>query len=51
MLKQDYNEDGVNLEEALQLAVKVLGKTLDVQKLTSEKGIFNNCHSSGIKIL
>ncbi|XP_047140166.1 proteasome subunit alpha type-4 [Hydra vulgaris] len=37
MLKQDYNEDGMNLEEALQLAVKVLGKTLDVQKLTSEK--------------
>lgn len=36
-LKQDYNEDGVNLDEALKLAVKVLSKTLDVQKLSSEK--------------
>jgi len=37
MLKQDYNEDGISLDEALKLAVKVLSKTLDVQKLTSEK--------------
>merc|ERR1712228_109698 len=37
MLKQDYNEDGVSLDEALKLAVKVLSKTLDVQSLTSEK--------------
>ena len=38
MLKQEYKEEGVNLDEALKLAVKVLSKTLDVQKLTSEKG-------------
>ena len=37
MLKQEYNEDGITLNEALKLAVKVLSKTLDVQKLTSEK--------------
>ncbi|XP_057300546.1 proteasome subunit alpha type-4-like [Hydractinia symbiolongicarpus] len=37
MLKQEYNEDGITLDEALKLAVKVLSKTLDVQKLTSEK--------------
>lgn len=40
MLKQEYNEDGITLDEALKLAVKVLSKTLDVQKLTSEKGRF-----------
>lgn len=37
MLKQDYEEEGINLDEALKLAVKVLSKTLDVQTLTSEK--------------
>jgi len=37
MLKQDYKEEGVSLEEAQKLAVKVLSKSLDVQKLTSEK--------------
>ena len=38
MLKQEYDEDGINLDGALKLAVKVLSKTLDVQTLTSEKG-------------
>jgi len=37
MLKQDYNEEGINMDEALKLAVKVLSKTLDVQTLTAEK--------------
>merc|ERR1712168_1377497 len=37
MLKQDYEEEGISLDEALKLAVKVLSKTLDVQALTSEK--------------
>jgi len=37
MLKQEYKEEGIELTEALKLAVKVLSKTLDVQKLTSEK--------------
>ena len=37
ILKQEY-EEGVTLETALKLAVKVLNKTLDSTKLTSEKG-------------
>merc|ERR1712048_229545 len=37
MLKQEYKEEGISMDEALKLAVKVLSKTLDVQKLTSEK--------------
>lgn len=38
MLKQEYGEDKIPLSEALKLAVKVLNKTLDVTKLTKEKG-------------
>ncbi len=38
MLKQEYNEDKMPLSEALKLAIKVLNKTLDVTKLTKEKG-------------
>ena len=38
MLKQEYKEGETNLKQALQLAVKVLSKTLDMTKLTSEKG-------------
>lgn len=38
MLKQEYKEAGITLEEALSLAIKVLSKTLDMTKLTSEKG-------------
>lgn len=38
ILKQEY-EEGVTLETALKLAVKVLNKTLDSTKLTSEKGV------------
>lgn len=36
ILKQDYKED-MSLEEAEGLAVKVLSKTMDSAKLTSEK--------------
>jgi 20S proteasome alpha/beta subunit len=36
LLKQDYNED-CNLEEACGMAVKVLSKTMDSTKLSSEK--------------
>ena len=39
MLKQEYKEEGMNLEEALKMAIKVLSKTLDVQKLSIDKGI------------
>ena len=38
MLKQEYKEEGVSLKEALSLAINVLSKTLDVQKLSTEKG-------------
>lgn len=37
-LKQDYKEGEMTLESAQQLAIKVLSKTLDMTKLTSEKG-------------
>ncbi|MBO8589897.1 hypothetical protein INN88_14985, partial [Staphylococcus aureus] len=36
MLKQDYKED-ITREEAVQLALKVLSKTMDSTSLTSEK--------------
>ena len=36
LLKQDYNED-CNLKQACELAVKVLSKTMDSTKLSSEK--------------
>jgi 20S proteasome alpha/beta subunit len=38
MLKQEYDEDKIPLPEALKLAIRVLNKTLDVTKLTKEKG-------------
>ncbi|OQR76018.1 proteasome subunit alpha type-4-like [Tropilaelaps mercedesae] len=37
VLKQEYKENETNLEQALALAVKVLAKTLDMTKLTSDK--------------
>lgn len=37
MLKQEYKDD-TDLKSALELAVKVLHKTLDSTKLNSEKG-------------
>ncbi len=38
MLKHEYKETPPTLEEALQLAIKVLNKTLDSTKLSAEKG-------------
>ncbi len=38
MLKQDYKEGEMTLLSALALAVKVLNKTMDVSKLSAEKG-------------
>lgn len=38
MLKQDYKEGDMTLSSALALAVKVLNKTMDVSKLSAEKG-------------
>lgn len=37
MLKQEYKEGETDLQQALQLAIKVLSKTLDMTKLTAEK--------------
>eukprot|EP00795_Rhopilema_esculentum_P006274 gene6274-11694_t len=37
MLKQEYKEEGISLKEALNLGINVLSKTLDVQKLSTEK--------------
>jgi len=37
MLKQEYKEDETKLDEALDLSIKVLSKTLDMTKLTPEK--------------
>ena len=38
MLKQEYKEGETDLKSALDLAIKVLSKTLDTTKLTHEKG-------------
>jgi len=43
MLKQEYKEGETNLNDALKLAVKVLSKTLDTNKLSSERvSLFRN---------
>lgn len=39
MLKQDYKEGEMMLSAALALAIKVLNKTMDVSKLSAEKGV------------
>ena len=39
MLKQDYKEGDMSVDSALLLACKVLSKTLDITKLTAERGI------------
>jgi len=38
MLKQEYKEGETSLEQALDLSIKVLSKTLDTNKLTPDKG-------------
>ena len=47
LLKQDYKED-CNLKEACEMAVKVLSKTMDSTKLSSEKSEFitHTCRTS-----
>ena len=37
MLKQEYKENETSLNDALDLSIKVLSKTLDMTKLTPEK--------------
>ena len=41
ILKQEYKIDETKLTDALRLAIKILSKTLDTTKLTSEKSNFN----------
>lgn len=43
MLKQEYKDGETNLQQGLEMAIKVLSKTLDTNKLTPEKGF---CHLS-----
>lgn len=38
ILKQELNEEPITLTSAEDLAIKVLSKSLDMTKLTSEKG-------------
>ncbi len=40
-LKQDYKEGDMTLKSSLDLAIKVLSKTLDATKLTAEKGSYS----------
>lgn len=55
MLKQELNENEITLETSQDLVVKVLSKTLDMTKLTSEKGSDSNyinlSHSTKIHII
>lgn len=37
MLKQEYKEGETNLQQALDLSIKILSKTLDTNKLTADK--------------
>merc|ERR1711907_774952 len=50
ILKQDYKED-LNLDGALQLAIKVLSKTMDSTQLTPDKLEFATLSADGYKIL
>ena len=45
MLKHEYKETPT-LEEALQLAIRVLNKTLDSTKLSAEKGAYDESRKS-----
>ncbi len=53
MLKQEYKEDETSLKDAIELGVKVFGKTLDTNKLTSEKGKYSSllCFLSKVSII
>ena len=46
ILKQDYKENEMNLDEGLQLSMKILSKTLDTNKLTADKG---KCYMHSIR--
>merc|ERR1712070_895303 len=50
ILKQDYKED-LDLDGALQLAIKVLSKTMDSTQLTPDKLEFATLSDAGYKIL
>jgi hypothetical protein len=44
-LKQEYKIGETKLKDAIKLAVKILSKTLDTAKLTSDKSKFKKIHS------
>lgn len=48
MLKQEYKEEELTIEDAKKLAIRVLSKTLDMTKITAEKGTVSSsaciCH-------
>jgi 20S proteasome subunit alpha 3 len=44
-LKQELKEDEILLANAQDLSIKILSKTLDMTKLTSEKGEKDTAHS------
>jgi 20S proteasome alpha/beta subunit len=48
-LKQEYKEGETTLKDAMVLAIKVLSKTLDMTKLTAEKGNLH-FHKSTLKL-
>lgn len=48
ILKQELSEDPITLTAAEDLAVKVLSKSLDMTKLTSEKGEYYSVSSNSI---
>lgn len=50
MLKQEYKEGEMNLNDALLLAIKTLSKTLDMTKITADKGIINNLFDLAINV-
>ena len=39
-LKQEYKEGGMTLKDAMALAIKVMSKTLDMNKLSPDKGFY-----------
>ena len=43
ILKQEYKENETSLEDALNLTVRVLSKTLDMTKLTPDKREYHHC--------
>lgn len=50
MLKQEYKEGEMNLNDALLLAIKTLSKTLDMTKITADKGMIKNLFDLAVNV-